>query len=328
MYMIETKERDTKQETINLANYDKIIVAFSGGKDSLACLLHLIELGVKDHLEIWHHAIDGKEGSDLMDWACTEDYCRKVAAAFDIPYYLQWKEGGFEREMLRNDQPTAPTKFETPDGVMSSGGKGSGGTRRKFPQISPNLSVRWCSSYLKIDVCASAIRNQKRFNEIKTLVVTGERAEESAARAKYLEFETHRAASKKRQVDHWRPVLQWKEQAVWDIIERHKVNPHPAYRLGWGRVSCAGCIFGSKNQWASLKKVNPEQFEKIAGYEREFGLTINRSKPITELAKAGQAYDMQQYDIMSALSSVFEESVFVETWELPAGAFGESCGPT
>ena len=30
----------------DLASYDRIIVAFSGGKDSIACLLTLIEAGV------------------------------------------------------------------------------------------------------------------------------------------------------------------------------------------------------------------------------------------------------------------------------------------
>ena len=39
-----------------LENYDKIIVLFSGGKDSLASLLYLLELGVpEDKIELWHH---------------------------------------------------------------------------------------------------------------------------------------------------------------------------------------------------------------------------------------------------------------------------------
>jgi diphthamide synthase (EF-2-diphthine--ammonia ligase) len=85
---------------IDLAQYDKIIVYFSGGKDSLACLLHLLEQGVPaEKIELWHHEIDGREGSELMDWTCTPDYCRKVAQVFGIQIYFSWKVGGFEGEM-------------------------------------------------------------------------------------------------------------------------------------------------------------------------------------------------------------------------------------
>src|SRR3546814_13356546 len=68
----------------------------------------------------------------------------------------------------------------------------SEGTRGKFPQLSPDLSVRWCSAYLKIDVMAASIRNQDRFLGKRTLVVTGERAQESVASSKYQTFERHR----------------------------------------------------------------------------------------------------------------------------------------
>lgn len=321
------------QMPVPLDSYSRIIVAFSGGKDSLACLLHLFDLGVdKSKIELWHHDVDGREGSTLMDWACTRDYCAKVAAAFGLPIYFSWKVGGFEGEMTRDGRATERTAFETPNGVVYAGGNGPDGTRLKFPQVSADLSVRWCSAYLKIDVCAIAIRNQERFNNSRTLVVTGERAEESTARSKYLPFETHRSDKRNgesgRHVDQWRPVHAWSEQAVWKIIEDYRVNPHPAYRLGWGRVSCAACIFGSPNQWASLRAVNPVQFEKVAGYEKLFGLTIQRKKNVGQLADAGNAYQMTESDRRAALAKEFEEPVIVENWKLPSGAFGESCGPT
>lgn len=253
---------------VDPSTYDYVIVAFSGGKDSLALLLLLLEIGFPpERIELWHHDVDGQEGSVLMDWPCTRAYCLAVAQAVGVPIYYSWKIGGYERELLKWNAPTAGYLFETPSGLQSGGGKHKKlGRRRQFPQKAADLSVRWCSAYVKIMVMDVAIRNQDRFIGRRTLVLTGERAEESSARANYEVFERHRTdlrdGQQPRWVDHWRPVHAWPERRVWALIEKYRVNPHPAYRLGpWGRVSCAACIFGSPNQWAALRVVNRPQFD-------------------------------------------------------------------
>ena len=321
----------------DLASYDHILVAFSGGKDSLACFLHLLDEGVpKEKIELWHHDIDGREGSDLMDWPVTSGYCRAFAEAFDVPIYYSWKDGGFEGEMLRENARTRPTKFECPDGTVKSvgGTRGKLSTRRKFPQVSANLSVRWCSAYLKVDVCSAAIRNQERFVGKRVLLITGERAEESAARENYKVFEPDRAdnrAGKRapRHVDHWRPVHKWTEEEVWAIIKRYKVRVHPCYYLGWGRCSCAACIFGSAHQFASLAKICPKKVERVANFEAEFGVTIKRKESVPELVAKGVPYEMAEEDVKDATSETYERDIVMEEeWVLPAGAYGESCGPS
>lgn len=324
---------ETFLESVDPFSYDHIIVAFSGGKDSLACLLYLLSLGVKKSvMELWHHDIDGREGSRLMDWPVTRDYCRAVAEAFGIPIYFSWKVGGFETEMLRENARTAPTKFETPEGIIQTGGmSGKYSTRRLFPQISANLAVRWCSAYLKVDIASKSLAGQDRFLGKRILMITGERAEESASRACYKRVEVHRTSSRKRHVDHWRPVHHWKESEIWGIIEEYRVNPHPCYRLSWGRCSCAACIFGSKDQWASLAAINPAQVQRIADYEKEFGKTINRTKSVSELVAMGSPYaDMDPTDVKAALANEFNEPVILAkgSWRLPAGAHGEKTGPT
>lgn len=321
-------------ETVCLSDYDKFIVFFSGGKDSIACALHLLDLGIPArNIELHHHLIDGREGSDLMDWPITESYCQAFADAFGFEMVYSWKQGGFEREMLRENQPTAPTMVPTPSGMQAFGGERGCGTRLKFPQVSADLQTRWCSSYCKIMVGQTYINNNPKFLTGKTLVITGERAQESTSRAKYKAFEPHRSDNRngvrvKRWVDQWRPVHQWTEQQVWEIIERYKVQPHPAYVLGWGRTSCLTCIFGSDNQWASANQVAPQRIIRIAKYEEKFDLTIHRTKPVMERVARGTPYQMKEEDVALAMSTHYDRPIITDHWTLPAGAYGESCGPT
>ena len=325
-----------RRDTVpDLLTYDFFLVGFSGGKDSLAAVLHLLEMGVpKERIELWHHEIDGREGSRLMDWPSTPSYCRAVGKALGIPVYFSWKVGGFEREMLRLNSATAPTRYETPDGIREAGGKsGKLGTRRQFPQTSADLSVRWCSAYLKVDVGALAVRNQDRFNGKRTLFITGERAQESPARAKYKMFEPDRADARAgaaaRHVDHWRPLHLWSEQEVWQIIKRHRLAVHPSYMLGWSRLSCRLCIFGNPDQWASALAVDPGAVRKVAGYEMEFGKTIDRKMGVMEKAGKGCAYaGTADPDLVAeALDENWDRPVFVENWQFPPGAFWGGAGP-
>lgn len=314
-------------------NYDKYIVCFSGGKDSIACFLNLLDSGVSvDKIELWHHDIDGRESDTLMDWDCTPGYCKAFAAAFNVPIYFSWKEGGFEREMLRNNQLTAPTKFETPSGeVVSVGGtRGKLSTRMKFPQVSPDLKVRWCSAYLKIDICGMAIRNQERFNGLNICVISGERGEESPQRERYNMLEPDRADGRsgkaKRYVDRYRPIKNWLENQVWEIIERYGVRVHPCYYMGWSRCSCRFCIFGNADQMASAFKCAPVQGEKIVNYEKQFGVTIKRNMSIEELIKSGTPYPHMTKELIDISNSKeYTLNIIMTDWYLPAGAYGESC---
>jgi len=330
---------------LNLQQYDRVIIANSGGKDSLASFLYVLQCGVpREKIELWHHRVDGMPGDiqgnspqfGLFDWPCTDAYNEALGRAFNVPVYFSWRMGGITREMFRDRSLTAPVCYECPDGVLGTAGgkRGKPNTRRKYPQQSANLQTRWCSSSVKIDVGDVALNNQERFQHGKTLFVTGERAEESAARAKYKTFEPHRADRRdgkrvKRYIDHWRPVHEWPEEKVWKIIELYRVLVHPAYRLGWGRLSCMACIFGSDSQWASIKEIDPERFNAHAKYEREFNCTIHRTKSLAERVQNAKPYvDMEPLLVTQALAYEYNMPIFVDDWKLPAGAFGENAGPT
>lgn len=79
----------------------RYIVAFSGGKDSVAMVLHLLKTGVdKSQIELHHHEVDGR-GEKLFDWSCTTSYCRAFAEAMALPLYFSYRKGGILREMFR-----------------------------------------------------------------------------------------------------------------------------------------------------------------------------------------------------------------------------------
>jgi 3'-phosphoadenosine 5'-phosphosulfate sulfotransferase (PAPS reductase)/FAD synthetase len=329
--------RPDSRELLPLEQYDRILVSFSGGKDSLALVLDLLERGVdRDRIQLWHQCVDGEAGSDepLVDWPCTESYVRAVGKALGVRTLFQWRLGGFLGEMLKDNACTRPIRFEKQDGGIGQAGglKGKVSIRRRFPQASGDLRVRWCSAVLKIDVMALALTNEPPFRSGKFLVLTGERREESTHRATYAEREPHRCDCGRRRVDAWRSVIDWSEEEVWQVMRRWRIQPHPAYRLGFPRVSCLTCIFGGPDQWASVRKIATDRFARITAYEREFGVTIKRGVTVEELADRGTPYpacDDAGLVALAMSSDYPADQVVVPPgeWRLPTGAFKRGGGP-
>ena len=240
--------------------------------------------------------------------------------------------------MTRTESLTAPVCFELPDGsIQQTGGdRGKPSTRNKFPQPSPDLRVRWCSAYLKVDVCATALRHQERFQNIRTLVLSGERGEESKQRAGYAIIEPDRADLRKgrnpRYIDRFRPIRDWKEQQIWDILEKYRVRPHPCYFMGFGRCSCKFCVFGNCHQFASAACVSHDQANDLIKFEKDFGYTMKRDTDLASLIRKGVPYDSITEELRQfATSYEYTAPVFIsdkETWQLPAGAFRKCGGPS
>lgn len=321
---------------LDLKSYDRIVIALSGGKDSVASTLALLEAGARpEQLIFIHHEVDGREGSTLMDWGATPGYCQAFADHFGAPLIHSWREGGFEGEMLRHNATTGAVNFEIGGELIHLPPSASAplGTRQAFPQVAADLSVRWCSSVLKIDVADRVLRNHPMFQNSRTLFVTGERGEESANRAKYAAFEPHRADRRngkhRRHVDHVRPVLRWSETEIWAIMQRHGIRPHPAYEAGFGRLSCRNCIFAGDAQWATLALFDPDGFERIATYEDQFDRTIHRSKDVRSRARSALPFAAATQERMAAAMAPFEGPIWIDPslWMMPAGAFQKHGGP-
>lgn len=210
-----------------------------------------------------------------------------------------------------------------------------GGKRLIFPAKGSTHQGRWCSGNLKAAVENSVTSNLDKTKEnIKILVISGERRGESAGRSKYNEMEIHRTNAEKkahRTVHLWRPVIDWTEKDVWEIIKRHHVNPHPCYRAGWNRCSCAQCIFSTPSHFAGIRELYPEEYEWLKKDELTLGFTLdNKCDLDTYVGDAKSCvYHGDQKAIDSILSGEYRvEDVYVQEWQYPAGAFhGAEGGP-
>jgi len=253
-----------------------LIIAFSGGKDSVAMVLYcLFVLKIpKERIELWHHDVDGG-GEKLFDWACTQSYCEAFAKEFDLKLLFSYADGGILREMYRRNETIQPVYFQKePNGAYSKleprGLPKDYNTRMKFPMVGSDMNARWCSGVAKISVMRKAINNWDKYDNAKICIMTGERRLESVTRSTYNEVEIGANQSASRQVIQWRPIIDWTEEQIWDIFKEHKVQPHPCYELGWGRCSCQLCIFSTKNIWAGINEISPEKVKRIAEIEQDF----------------------------------------------------------
>lgn len=177
------------EKLLPFEEYDKIIVLFSGGKDSLACTLDLLERGVpREKIELWHHDIDGGHPTRKMDWPVTQNYVRAVSEYLGITLRVSWRVNGFWGEVYRIGaswpiqyvDPITGDIQECPQSKkqirsaqlrekilddLERKELESMGLRMKFPAKSGNLATRWCSSILKIMVADTVIRSLDELKE-------------------------------------------------------------------------------------------------------------------------------------------------------------------
>lgn len=353
------------EELLPLEDYDLITVLLSGGKDSIACYYKLLELGVpKNRIELWHHDIDGGHPCRHMDWRCTQAYVKAFSEAEGVPLRISWRVNGFFGELYRIGA-SEPVEWMEPDtgeilqcrlsqnyikcqAIKRQAAENMEeqlkklGYRMKFPAKAADLSRRWCSAYLKIMVADTVMTNLDHLGklknarrDIKILVVSGERRGESKGRSRYNEIETHRTNAEKkahRLVHQWRPVIDYSEKDVWEVLKRHKVNPHPCYRAGWNRCSCAMCIFSTPRLFAGIKELYPEEFNLLRQDEKILTFTLDNKYDLDSFVGNAKSCLCRKDEaaIHSLISGEFTtDDVYVKgKWMYPAGAFhGAEGGP-
>lgn len=211
-----------------------------------------------------------------------------------------------------------------------------GGKRHKFPAKGTTHQGRWCSGALKAAVADSVISNlEETRREKKILIVSGERRGESAGRSKYNEMELHRtnAANRNLRIVHaWRPVIDYSERDIWEVLRRHKLNPHPAYKCGWNRCSCCMCIFSMPSHFAGIKELYPEEYELLKQDELILKFTIDNTQDLDTYVGCAKScvYHGDKEALHSLITGEYSvDDIYVKgEWRFPAGAFhGAEGGP-
>jgi 3'-phosphoadenosine 5'-phosphosulfate sulfotransferase (PAPS reductase)/FAD synthetase len=223
----------------------KVLVSFSGGKDSQASLIWAVKkYGIKSVTAVFCDT--GWEHQD------TYTHISDVVQQLGIPLVT-----------LRSD------KYK--DFVDMSIKKS------RFP----SSQRRFCTSELKLVPMIDYILSQDE----SFIIIQGIRAEESLARAGYdvecsyfKEYFSDEVKNlyHKRAVLEWckthdasvlRPIFHWSAQDVIDYILANGQRPNPLYERGFSRVGCFPCIMCrksevqliSKDDWAAKRLIDAEK---------------------------------------------------------------------
>jgi len=228
----------------------------SGGKDSQALLIKLLEIVPANQLLVVHASLGP------MEWPGALELAQQQAEAAGLPFIVA-KASKTLLEMVER-------RFEG---------------RPEVPSW-PSASTRQCTSDLKRGPIQREVRRYAKANGFKTIVnCLGLRAQESPGRAKRQSFSRMGISNSVHTWYEWLPVHDMKTEEVFGTIAAAGQQPHYAYALGNERLSCVFCIMASKRDLANGAANHPELLQQYDALEKRTGYTMHMSRiPLVELA--------------------------------------------
>lgn len=148
------------------------------------------------------------------------------------------------------------------------GGPGRMVERIKHRAGFPGRMQRWCTRELKIEPLRAYHDRVIAETGRETVSVMGVRADESSSRAKMAGLVDEPHGDRSWGGWLWRPLLQWKIEDVLAIHHRHGVPVNPLYRRGHGRVGCYPCIYAGKEEISLVADHSPERIAEIRELEK------------------------------------------------------------
>lgn len=247
----------------------KVLVAYSGGKDSQACLLWAVkQYGVKNIEAVFCDT----------GWEHPATYKHIVDTTTSLGVKL------------------VTVKSKKYDGMIDLAEK-----KKRFP----SSQARFCTSELKSIPFIDYVLEQKEH----LIVIQGIRALESHNRSKMQKqcryfkyyFEPYNDKGKthtyrKNDVFEWcrqysddilRPVFDWTGQQVIDYIIENGQEPNPLYKQGFKRVGCFPCIMSGHKEVHEIIKRYPERFNEIIEHENRIGSSFFKIDFVPDYAQSG-----------------------------------------
>jgi 3'-phosphoadenosine 5'-phosphosulfate sulfotransferase (PAPS reductase)/FAD synthetase len=243
----------------DLINSGALFVAnHSGGKDSQAMLIRLLEIVPHEQLLVVHASLGP------MEWPGAMELARDQAAAAVLPFIVA-TAGKTLLEMVER-------RFES---------------RPEVPSW-PSASTRQCTSDLKRGPIQREVRAYAKGKGFKTIVnCLGLRAAESPGRAKRKAFSRMGISNSVLTWFEWLPIHDLSTDEVFATIRNDGQEPHYAYAEGNDRLSCIFCLFGSKGDIQNGGRRHPSLLLQYDALEKRTGYTMHMSRiPLVALAMA------------------------------------------
>lgn len=229
---------------------DRLMVGVSGGKDSTATCLYLLEQGLtKDDFDrcFWDTGWESPQ---------TYDYLNELE---DTIGTIQRHRADIGIDKLPDHIKAFILKEEAELGYVSPF------IRLVFVMgIFPSHVRKYCTSYLKMRVATKKLKE----SDDQYISVSGIRAKESKARSQMKEW----SFNDRMDAWEWRPIINWSVSDVVDIHKRFGLAPNAAYIRGASRVGCYPCIYARKKQISLLSSERRSLIDRMERKIAEYAL--------------------------------------------------------
>ncbi|MGP3777018.1 phosphoadenosine phosphosulfate reductase domain-containing protein (plasmid) [Streptomyces sp. SDT5-1] len=281
----------------DLAAYDAVLVASSGGKDSQAMLDYIDELaiqaGIRDRVTVVHNDLGA------VEWPGTVELAREQAEHYGFRFELCHREQGLLLDQIRARKQGL---LRRADEAEARGDLVLAAKLRATPAW-PSAAARYCTSDQKrgptLKLVTRLVRElgiewhgspPRPVRQARVLYCLGIRAEESTGRARKAELTVDRSATTGvREVTQWHPILHWSERQVWERIWASGVRYHWAYDAGMRRLSCSFCVLASREDLVCAARLRPELAAEYVALEQELGHTFTADLSMADIVAAANA---------------------------------------